>query len=731
MGNRSQLIYGAIVLITMLGFYLARNIGIETDLTGYSLASKADLDQYNELQTDFAEAGPGESVVIVERRDGWNSFEAFQSLKGLVELWQGQDEVETVSSITNVIYPRQAVLTVRRAPFLNLKSEKEFNKRYSNWESYKDITRKFISVDQRYALLFISTKTGEGLSQKSIEYFSNSELIASGLNVHFLQNDLIQKEVERLTRKDSIQLAIISTLLILTAFYLLTKSLRGLLLIALMVAFNLACTLMFMLATGLPFTIHMITVPCIVIVLSFTDIMHILYHHRICVSEGLAESDLRKRIISSVQRPMFVTSLTNVIGFLIFLLLSENVYLFNFSLVSIVGVAIAFLSSRFLVIYAINPAKPLVERVDFMRLNSIQQGLSKRVRSDLKAVYAALVSFAVLIVVIVAVLFRVDSAEGEMMAKESALTQASTVLDEHFFGDKQAEVIIQIGNQELWSAEVLKVIDALERDIEEIFSPAYMESPSLLVKRYRRFRRNGHPKAFSLPQQVTSGLRQDLDQYADSFGGGSIISMDRDMVKIVFGYRTTDLEASQSQYEELEQAVTEYEQSGLTFELTGRSYLGDKGTYGFTIKIIIGLLVGIVVASILTMAFVKSAKQSLGLIFVNLFPVVSVLSIMLVAGIAITPLTLFFLSLLAGLCVDDSIYIVMQKRRGTDSLHIFPIVVTSTVLGVGFLALGFSNFEWVRPFSWVFLIGILLALIMDLLILPVFMNAGTKSEAHG
>lgn len=728
MGTKGILIYGAILLITILGFYTARSISIETDLTGYSLATAAALQKYEDLQSNFVVPGPAESVVIVENRDGWSSYRAFQRLSRLADFWEGQAGVKSVSSITNVVYPRQSVMTVRRLPFLNLKDEQSFNKRYTDWESYADITRKFISADQRYAVFFITTRSGEGLRQEAIERFIAETSSFPELTTHFLQNDLIEKETQRITRQDSIQLAVISTLLILAAFYLLTKSLKGLLLIVLMVAFNLACTLMFTRALDIPFTLHMITVPCIVIVLSFTDIMHILYHQRISVDQGLSQGVVRSHIIKAVQRPMFVTSLTNVIGFSIFMLLSENEYLFNFSLVSMVGVAIAFLSSRFLVLHAISITHPLIRQSDFVRLSSVHDRLMKMARINRKVTNLILGLGSVMVMLVAVSLFKIDSSEGKLMSDESPLTRANNILNESFFGDKQAEVIVNVGENELWSASVLEVIDSLEREIHRIFSPAYLESPSLFVRRYRRFQRNGHPKAFTLPGQVTSGLRQDLDQYADSFGGGAILSADRKVAKIAFGYRNNGLEASRSQYKELAGVLGQYEQKGLSFELTGRSFLGDQGAYNFTLKIIMGLLVGIVAASLLTMAFIRSIRKSLGLIFVNLFPVVAVMSLMLLMGIAITPLTLFFLSLLAGLCVDDSIYIVMQAGRGEAKLHVFPIIVTSTVLGVGFISLGFSSLEWVRPFSWVFLVGIFLALVMDLLILPSFMKSGNATD---
>ena len=95
---------------------------------------------------------------------------------------------------------------------------------------------------------------------------------------------------------------------------------------------------------------------------------------------------------------------------------------------------------------------------------------------------------------------------------------------------------------------------------------------------------------------------------------------------------------------------------------------------------------------------------------------------MLYLELSITPLTLFFLSILLGVCVDDSIYLITQNRKGFNALHVVPIFITSFVLSLGFLSLAFSSFEWIQPFGWIFVIGISLAYILDLFVLPLFLN---------
>lgn len=727
--NKARLIFALVGLFVVLGFYLASNINFKTDLSAYSLATQKDLDRYELLQASFVVAESDRAVIILENHKGWNTFKSFQLLGQIVSFWEDRPEVTDVASITNVIYPRKGVLNVTKEPFLNLENETSFNNRYKDWTHYSDITRKFISDNQHYAVLFIATTNTEGLSQSSFEAFEAFESFSS-IQAHFLQNGLIQQEIERITRNDTVLLSIVSILLILLSFYLLTKSLKGILLIFLMVCFNLAATLVFMLYMDIPFTIHMITVPCIVIVLSFTDIMHIMYHHGVCAGNGLTGSALYQRLKKLVQLPMLMTSITSMIGFFVFFLLSENDYLTNFSLVAMVGVGIAFLSSRYLIIYALVEVKPLIKRTNYRRLDVLHQKFLKAIHLRYKVVALVLVVLFSILISVVAGKFKIDSSEGELMKNETQVTYASSILAEHFFGDKQAEIIIKLGERELWSADILHLIDSLTVDVNRIFTPAYTESPSVLVRRYRRFTRNGHPKAFTLPIQSTSSLRKDLNAFASNFGGNGILSTDRKSVKIAFGYHDRGLEVSLSEYKQMNEVLSNYGASGLEFELTGRSLLADEGSYAFTTKIIIGLLVSVLMASLLIKVFVKSLKLSLGLIFVNLFPIVTVLAIMLMIDIAITPLTLFFLSLLAGICVDDSIYLVLQKKNERQGLHVFPIAVTSIVLAVGFIAMYFSNFEWIRPFSWIFLIGIITAFLMDIIVLPFFMNIQTKTSAH-
>lgn len=728
MKNKSILIVLLLGLMTAFGFYSSRSLEFDTEVSRYSLGTDKDLEEYEELQKQFPTGKSNETVIILENKNGWKNFEDFNMLSDALSFWSERDEIESASSITNLPYPRQGLLLIKTEPFLDLDNKVAFEKRMSKIDAYNDISKKFISKNKRYALLHLKVKTEEGVSVASMAEFKKSEFAKNGVQAHYLQYDVILQGMKKLMQQDAVLLALISSLLILLSFFVLTKSFKGLVLIGLVIASNLAATLLFMMAMDIAFSAHMITVPCIVIVLSFTDIMHLMYHQKQLAEEAKDNNELRKSILKRVKTPMLFTSLTNIIGFIVFLILSENDHLFNLSLVAIAGVLIAYLNSRFVVVHLLTKENMMIKRSNLSFLNKFHNRIKTSVTKQRKWVqFGLLVAMAGILIGVVS-MFKIDTSDYDLGTKNSSDTEAIEILRKEFFGSKRLDIAIYIKGEDFWNSARLKKLEKIEKEITKIYDPQFINSPTLLAKRYNRFKRYGQSGAFLVPNYISEKTKKDLNRFKPFLGGDGILSEDNKTAKIIFGCADSKLSKSMEQNAQLETILTEYSDGDMRFELTGRAYISDRGSYSFTVKILIGIGIGILFASLLTFLFMKSIRESIGLVIVNLLPVLATLAIMLWVGIAITPLTLFFLSILVGICIDDSIYIITQEDKGSSDLHIFPIFVTSIVLAVGFIALGFSNFEWVRPFAWIFLVGIAMAYIMDLFILPIFFNRNVNFD---
>ena len=730
MRNKQVFIFAFLILVTVFGFYSAQKIELDADGDGYSLASQEQLDLYENFKKNFPASGNAETIIILENTKGWKTLQDFEVLARVTDFWDIRPEVTRASSITNLNYPRKGLFMMKNDRFLDLENERNFDKRMSNSDKYVDIIHKFVSKNKKYALIHIQVKDENGIQLRSKELFEESEVLSGSIKPHYLQYDLIQRDLKSVMRTDAIVLALVAMLLILLSFFILTKSLKGLLLIGLVIAFNLACTLLFMVVMNISFSIHMITIPCIVIVLSFTDVMHLIYHQRLIAEEAEDHKDLRKKVIDRIKSPMLLSSLTNIIGFVVFLILSDNVHLFNFSLVAIFGVLIAFLNSRLLIVHVLSKDLLFIHRVDFTRLNRVHESISKWIRSKRKTVVFGLVAVTLAAIFGVASLFKIDTSENDFNTKLSEPMKAAKILKDEFYGSKLIEIAIHFKG-DFWTSDRLKKIEKVEQEIETIFESKAINTPTLIAKRYHRYSLNGNPAAFTIQDTITAKTRAELEKHCGHLGGDGVLSKDRKTARIVYGINDIGLEANRKRYAEVKDVLAKYSNDEMRFEITGKDYISDEGTYYFTLKILFGLAMGILFSSFLTFMVLKSFKESVGLIFVNLIPVLITLVIMLIAGIAVSPLTLLFLSILVGICVDDSIYIITQNESERDKIHIFPIFVTSTVLALGFIALGFSSFYWVRPFAWIFLVGIAIAYLMDLFILPLFFKRNITFDEHG
>ncbi len=723
------LIYSFIACTIPLGFWAVSTLKLETNINAYNLAADHDIAAYESFSSDLGRKKSDETLLILEKTTGWSSFEDFQLLEAITAFWKAEPGIKKASSITDLPYPKQGFFGPQSEPFLDLERRERFQKRMNQFERYPDIFGKFISRDKKYALVFVDAPNG--ILKKSVQRMEQLTALKQGIEVHYLQYDLIQDELQSSLRRDTVWLACISLCLILIGFYVFTKSLSGLGLIGLMVAFNIAATFIVMYALSMPFTLPMITIPCVITVLSFTDIMHILYHQQKAQATSGTKSELQQKILAAVRVPLFLTSLTNIVGFLFFLIFAENVHLFNFSLAAIVGVVIAYLSARFLVIPLMDKDFVFIKRSNFQALYRIHNHISRWCWSRKSFMLPAFLLASVLLVAFVGTRLSIDGSEQEYELADSKLTRGKEILQQAFFGAKQAEVLITCTEGSIWDKAILDQLAQIEAAIDSNFQPLFINSPGVLVKRYHRYLINGNPAAYSIPETLDSSDVAQLTEHKSQLGGDGIIDSTTKKASIVFGFKNMKLPAARKAYKQLRDVLAQQNNATVHYELSGLQYLSDEATHQFSLKILLGLLLSILFGSVLVFLYLHSIRKSIGVLLVNLFPMCFALGIMLFLELSITPLTLFFLSILLGVCVDDSIYLIAQNRKGADTLHVVPIFITSFVLSLGFLSLAFSSFGFIKPFGWIFVLGISLAYLSDLFVLPFFLNRKTTFGADG
>ncbi|NOQ72970.1 MAG: hypothetical protein GQ574_13255 [Crocinitomix sp.] len=713
----------ALILIVIgLGAYLVPRLHFETDLSGLRLADDAAVQEYNSLSGNFPSQKEN-PMLILEHKTGWESYTDYLLLDSITTLMSALPNIHSVSSITNLEIPKKGAFKVSYTPYVSLGNELEFNKWNQSKGGYSDVFNKYISGNQKYALLYLEGEFGLNMAAiGTIESFNASQTICE---IHPLEQAVTENIIRSELTRESLMLGTICISLILLSFFFLTKSLKGLFLIASIILFNIACTVIFMFMVDISFNVQMIALPCLIIIFSFTDLMHILHQQTELAANTANSKGLKMILKKNLAKPIFLTSLSNVFGFVIFLILSKNNDLTDLALVAIVAVLIAFLSSRYIAIHLMSPKESYIDQGRINRIQEFCKSIVNRFQPTKRRLLFSLSMVLALLFYFLFNNFKIELSHAGLLSNQSTLRKSRDIIAENFYGSNTLEISIAFAERDsLWTTSSLNKIEKVENLLAELFNPLYTISPATIVKRNHRFTVNGNPDAYTIPNRISVQTRADLNERYEQWGGNQVIAEKSNVGRIIIGYQHPGLHQSLQHYANLDSLFQVISNETIKFNLTGPAYLSDFGTYTFTRNLIIGWLIGVLLSVLLIGFILRSFLKGLILLLVNLIPLLLVVLLMPLFGLEINPQSLFLLTILAGLCVDDSIYIMLQGKK--QEIGFYPVLVTSTVLAAGFVSFGFSNLTWLSPFAWIFLIGIITALLLDLFILPLFIQSNKE-----
>ncbi|GAB5417277.1 MAG: hypothetical protein Crog4KO_28590 [Crocinitomicaceae bacterium] len=719
--NKWRVLLYLIIMGSIVGAVsVAPQIPFESNPDAYTLIPDEDRVQLEAFDAAFESSGYPIMVMVLKNKRGWRSYEDYQWMDNAANWWHVNDSLQTLS-ITNVPFPVQTFLGIKKKNFVPLESKERFEKWYTKSHLYNDITRKFLSENRKYALLFVPM---DGYSQKRVDQF-HKEMKRDGIALIPLDYQAIENELQAQNQNETLLLGSISFGIILLLFYVFTGSLRGLLFIFTMIAFSLSLTTLFLFTNQMPFSVHMVAIPCMLIVLSFTDLMHLLYKHHEVRQTAESDTALRKILSKSLNRPMLLTSLTNMIGFVLFLFLADSPTLTDISLVSIFGVAFAFLTSRFVAIQLLTPEMNFFKQGTGNRWNAFHENYTNRWKSKR---YLLLGASAVISIALACFVWNSSVINNVPFVTEGEHPsfEAANIMGDQFFGDKTGSIHLSFNESEdLWNEESMQYLEQLENKMTELFPIKVISSPTIVAKRYHRFQRNGHPGAFSYPVRYDSLFLQNTDL----MGGDNIIRNNKGKARIRFSFSDFDLKKALVSWHSLEDFMRKNPApKNLHAELSGVAYHNDLTTQKFSENILLGILISILFGAVLTFVFVRNWVVFLATLLANSLPLLVALLIMVLLDSDLNPISLFFFTVIMGLCVDDSIYLLLHRdKRSRGSLY--PIAVTSVVLAVGFAAFLFSGYDWVQPFGWAFLIGITVAFLFDAFLLALFTDRNSIFDA--
>jgi hypothetical protein len=324
---------------------------------------------------------------------------------------------------------------------------------------------------------------------------------------------------------DAQRLTPIAAAIVVLILFLCYRNLRGVLLPLLVVVSTLAVTMGAMGAAGKPIYTITNALPVVLIGIAVADSIHILgqYYDELALRPRASARELAIHTMVAMWRPVTITSLTTIAGFIGIYASSVMPPMEDFGLFATLGITTAMLLSLVAVPAGLSLLKPRTSpalkafRRSAPQTASLQaDGLDRATGESRGALFGRRIGRAVarnpktilsigLLVIIAGVVglsqLQADEAPIDNFQINEPIAIADRVINDLMSGSTTLDVVIETREAEgLFAPERLRRIEALQRYIESLPSVRSTVSIADYLKQMNKALFDNHPDAYKLPE---------------------------------------------------------------------------------------------------------------------------------------------------------------------------------------------------------------------------------------
>ena len=553
---------------------------------------------------------------------------------------------------------------------------------------------------------------------------------------------VINAELNRLSWGDFITLMPATVVLAgLAVFFFVFGRLRLLLPLLLITGLSSFFTLALMLWLGHPFNMMTISLPGLIFSLGLASGVHLL--HRMQLQPGLPADG----VAQALYRPMLISHLTTSVGFLSLASIAISPVQVM-ALFGAAGVMISFVNSLIVfphLFLAINPKRSdLADWRGFRLTGWVSQGAMQfftsldQNRSVRLSVYACLAGvFALIFWGLTHMKF--DSTYLNMVAPDEPMKQYYDTLDDIDHYSANVSVLLRNKNPEgLLTQADLNAFQDISKAIEAHPAVLKVVGPANIYDEVAPF----------FPADQNSDDRVN-DIFAFAITGGS--SLVDDYIATDFSTFRMHIFFEYMSNNDLKQFLDGFVTGVVDEHLAGPTML-EADLSGLQVlwvnmdqAIYNGQFVsGLIMFLFACLAFGLSIKRvglTLLAVSINFVPILTILALFGTLNIEIDMATVFILGISLGIAIDDTAYFMhgflsnLRQMGAAEAVRKAlletgpPIVATTFIILSGFLVLVLSNFVPMQKFGLFVSIGIVAAMLADLIVLPHFVNQLEKRSA--
>lgn len=578
---------------------------------------------------------------------------------------------------------------------------------------------------------------------KAFEAATNMNVRASGMPyVRTLNSQNIIDEIEIF-----ILAAILITSLI---FYLFFRSYRATFISMFVVVIGVMWTFGILGLLEYEITVLTALIPPLIIVIGIPNCIFLInkYQHEVNKHGNKAKS--LQRVITKVGNATLMTNTTTASGFATFVI-TQSKLLTEFGTVASLSIMAIFVLCLLIIpiIYSFMPMpkEKHLEHLNRQWINRLGDWIEKTVKHKSITIYSF--SLILLITSIIGI-YQIETTGSllEDMPKSAEFFKDIEFYEKEFNGVMPLEILVNTKRKKgVLKRSTLKRMNELELLIEDIPELSKPISIVGLVKYAKQAYYNGNPKYYQLPtaqentfilsyaKNTTNDVSL-LKNYVDSTG---------QYARITTFMKNAEIEKMERIEGQLKEKIAKiFPEDQYEVTLTGKAYLFQKGTRFLIRNLVLSLALAIVLISLFMAYMFRSFRMIIISLIPNLLPLLITAGMMGYLGVPIKPSTILVFSIAFGISVDDTIHFLAKYRQELIANHwrikksIFAALretgismfYTSIVLFFGFSVFITSNFGGTVALGALISGTLLLAMMANLLLLPVLLLSLERSIAN-
>ncbi len=717
-----------------------RNLKIDASTQSLFPLDEPEVKYHRDVKENF---GSDSIVTVVASGDSIFESENLKILRGLSQELSEIDGASRVLSLFTVDYVSLENRFLEAKPILTkIPEDQESQSQLRSRISKTPLVSGFLVNESQTAIAFHiilkPDKKDQQFDKRIVELLSEkTERInkspGGSIDAYIVGAPIIKVSAAQYIWHDLVVLGPIALLIIGSVIFFFYRSLLTTFLPLFTGVLSVIATLGFMGFAGFAINPFASVIVVLLLVMGCTEDLHIMAEYSLGLRSKLSREDAIRALGRTVFSALFLTSITTILGFAS---IAPNPIsgLREFAIACAIGIFINFLLTLLLVpaILRLGPGPKSFLRSKEPDLGRPRDFLVWAIRKN-----SGLIAFVTIVLSFVAIIgvakIGIDTSYLRFFPKDSIVGKTHRKFARDFGGASTFVVTVETGGRngvyrldEL--SEIAKLHDFLKGRFEHTMGLVD------LARDFERQQSDGPVKS-----ELTIKSEKSLAQLRSLFGS-SLLSPFVDFDGSRTAIRVRSLIVGSQGMREAEDAILNFARQNLpdTLEVrvTGERVLTARFSDKITRQLVWNLVILSLVVALLLSVFFRSAKFGMLAIIPNALPVLFTFGYMGWAGIPLSTGTFSVAIVAFGIAVDDTIHFmtrffheskkdaspeVILKRTLTSEIR--PIFATSAALILGYLVLVFSPFLIHRETGILFSIAISTALLADLFVTPVLLNA--------